>query len=171
MNMLVLILVILTLTSCSTPKQQPTATSADTPVPTTVRPTHTPQPASCAEVEGTCMELSFDGESCTYIGPSDLKPGSVTILFINDSEANASMNLVRHKEGKTIEDMLETFVDGYAESHHPSWTEEIRGVFRNIPSGRRHIWEGDLKSGIHTLVCARLSPLGVWFGTGLTVED
>ena len=66
------------LTSCATAAPEPTATD--------VPPTATPEPTSCEEVEGICLELTFDGESCIYEGPTDLNPGPVTIIFHNEGD-------------------------------------------------------------------------------------
>ena len=81
------------LTGCATAAPEIlTPEPTDTPVP----PTATPKPASCEEVEGICLWLSFDGESCTYEGPTALKAGPVTLIFINESEDGAGVDLVRH---------------------------------------------------------------------------
>jgi hypothetical protein len=32
-------------------------------------------------------------------------------------------------------------------------------------------WEGNLEPGTYTMICANTTPFGVWFGTGLIVED
>jgi len=79
--------------------------------------------------------------------------------------------MVRHTGGKTIQDMKDTFVEEPMSGHRPSWAIEIKGLWSGIPSGESHFWEGVLEPGIHTLVCARLTPLGVWFGGGFTVEE
>jgi len=155
----------------------PTSTAlpaTDTPIPATdtpIPPTKTPAPKSCEEVEGVCIELSFDGESCTYEGPTEIKSGHVTLIFLNESEGGAAANMVRHTGDQTIQDMKDTFVDEPVTGHSPSWAIDIQGVWRGIPSGDRYVWEGDLQPGIHTLVCARMTPPGVWFGGGLTVEE
>ena len=148
--------------------------STSTPIPPTatpVPPTDTPEPTSCEEVEGICLELTFHDESCTYEGPTELETGPVTLLFFNESEGYAAVNLVRHTGDQTIQDMLDTFVDGYSEGHAPSWTAHVPGVWRMVSAGRNHTWHGVLEPGIHTMVCARGHPWGVWFGTGLTVKD
>ena len=159
-----------------TPTPEPTATLVPptaTPVPPTdtPEPTSTSKPTSCEEVEGICLELTFDGGSCTYDGPTDFKTGSVTLNFLNESEGRAAVNLVRHTGDETIQDMKDTFVEEPSTGHHPYWTTEIYGVWKAIDAGESHTWEGALEPGIHTMVCARMTPLGVWFGTGLTVED
>ena len=163
----------LLVTACAT--AQPEQTSAPLPPTESPPPTDTSVPSTQAPNPvargGELLLLTFDGESCSYEGPTTLKAEPITLQFLNESEGGAAMNLVRHTGDETIQDMLDTFVDGYSEGHHPSWTVEVRGVWRRVNPGKSFTWEGVLEPGIHTLVCARLSPLGVWFGTGLTVEE
>ena len=114
--------------------------------------------------------LTFDGDSCTYEGPKFLKAGPVTLNFFNESEGGAAVNLVRHTGDETIQDMIDTFVEEPSTGHAPSWTSEV-GTWHPIRAGESYTWEGALEPGIHSMVCARIGPLGVWFGTGLTVVD
>jgi hypothetical protein len=116
------------------------------------------------------MELSFDGESCTYEGPTDFKKGWVTLLFINESEGRAAVNLLRHRGDYTIQDMIDFIGEEPSTLHHPYWSVEL-GTWKPIAPGESYAWKEILTPGIHTMVCARLSPRGAWFGTGLTVED
>ncbi len=73
-------------------------------------------------------------------------------------------------EGKTIQDMIDDLGPEPSTGHHPSWTHEL-GTWRSIAAGESHHWEGDLEPGLYAMVCASTSPLGVWFGTGLTVQS
>lgn len=141
-------------------------TEGSEPIP----PTATPEIMSCEGVAGTCLELTFDGESCTYAGPMEFKGGSVTLLFINASETHAAVNLLRHLEGKTIQDMLALFGDGVTTVHHPDWTEEL-GTWKETNPGMNQVWRGELESGTYTMVCGSLCPWLVYFGTGLTVGE
>ena len=155
------------LTSCATAAPEPTATD--------VPPTATPKPTSCEEVEGICLELSFDGESCTYEGPTDLKPGPVTIILLNESDGWASTNLMKLLGDKTLQDVSHYFSPEPSDKHAPSWTFSYPGVWKDIEAGESHFWEGVLEPGIHALFCVRHPPhpehLGVWLGSGLTVGD
>jgi hypothetical protein len=137
----------------------------------TVSPTDTPELTSCEEVEGICLELTFDGESCTYEGPTLFKSGPVTLLFLNESEGFAAVDLLRHNGDQSIQDMIDYFGEEPSTKHHPSWSTEFLDVWGYIESGNIRIWRGALEPGIHTMVCVKQIPNGVWFGTGLTVED
>ena len=113
-------------------------------------------------------KLTFDGERCTYQGPTDLKSGSVTLLFNNKSGVNAVVGLLRHTRDKTIQDMIDYMGEEPTTKHSPIWTQSL--LERSIPDDTSFAWEGLLDAGIHTMVCVGGSPQGVWFGTGLTVE-
>lgn len=81
------------------------------------------------------------------------------------------MNLVRHTGDETIQDVIDIIGEEPSKAHAPSWTVDIQGVWKWVSAGESHTWEGVLEPGIHHMVCARFTPYGVWFGTGLTVED
>lgn len=120
-------------------------------------------------VDPVALRLTFNGESCTYDGTTELGPGPVELVFLNESEESAAVNLVSIDEGYSIQDVIDDLGPEPSTGHHPSWTREL-GTWSSTAPGETHRWEGDLEAGLYAMVCARLSPLGVWFGTGLTVE-
>ena len=131
------------------------------------------EPSPCDEVDGTCLYLYFDGKGCTYKGPTELKPGPITLLFLNESEEYAAVNMMRLDEDKTIQDYIDHAGEEPSWKHAPDWVTHMDGVWRSlgVKIGESHTWEGILEPGIHTMVCATLLPSAIWFGTGLTVED
>ena len=122
-------------------------------------------------VSGGELQLTFDGESCTYEGPTLLKAGPAALHFYNNSDVVAAVNLVRHTGDETIQDIIDYIGEKPITLDAPSWTTPIRDVWGVTQDGETRIWEGELEPGIHTMACARLSPYGVWFGTGLEVID
>ena len=123
----------------------------------------------------TTLQLTFDGESCTYEGPTTLKAGPVTLIFNNNqSERGAAVNLVRHTGDETIQDMIDTIGEEPSTGYVPSWVEEL-GTWERVAPGESYTWEGVLEPGIHTMGCAKLTTglpgWEVWFGGGLTVEE
>ena len=184
-----LVLVMSFLIGCGSSQATPTPLPVATPLPdptdippeltaTQIEPTAThvpstniPNPTSCHEVEGNCLELSFDGDTCVYKGPTEIKPGSVTLLLLNESRGGALAGLVRLRDDKTIQDVRDRFVEEPITEHGTPWTIPINWPWRGVPPGESYVWEGDLEQGIHTLVCARITPFGVWFGAGFTVEE
>ena len=123
--------------------------------------------------EDRILKLTFDGERCTYEGPTNIKAGPVTLIFLNESDGWAATNMIRLLGDKTLQDVIYYNGEEPSTKHAPSWSVDIPGVWREIGAGESHIWEGALEPGIHALVCARTlpwpEPLGVWLGTGLTV--
>lgn len=121
-------------------------------------------------IENRVLRLTFDGESCSYEGPTVLKAGPITLIFFNESKGTAAVNLVVHTGDETIQDAIDYIGEEPTTKHHPYWTREL-GTWKGVLPGERLTWEGDLEPGIYHMVCARFTPFGVWFGTGLTVED
>jgi hypothetical protein len=76
--------------------------------------------------------------------------------------------MVSIDDGYTIQDVIDDLGPEPSTGHHPPWTREL-GTWKTTEHGESHYWEGDLEVGLYAMVCARLSPIGVWFGTGLTV--
>jgi len=135
---------------------------------TPVLPTRTPAPASCEELEGTCLNLTFDGEGCIYEGPTEVASGPVSLLFHNMSDEFAAVNLLMLLDGKTIEDVIEYSGEEPTTKHHPPWSREL-GTYKATAAGRNRHWKGELEPGEYFMVCAGFSS-GVWLGTGLTVK-
>jgi len=174
-NMVFLLVALLLVTACATTQPAPTSTS--------LPPTETPQPRSCDVVDGICLDLTFDGESCIYDGPTDLPSGPVTLIFHNESDEWAFTHMIRILGDKTIQDVILRVGEEPSEQHAAhvwrwfaaSWWLKIPGVWRDLGAGESQIWEGVLEPGIHALFCVRHPPhpehLGVWLGSGLTVGD
>ena len=139
------------------PVPEPTNTLMP-PTRSPVPPTAAPKPASCEEIDGICLQLTFDGEGCSYLGPTDIKTGSVTLIFLNESDVRAATNMIRLLEDKTLEDVIEYNGEEPSTKHAPRWSVDVRGVYWGINPAESHIWEGVLEPGIHAMVCARLQP-------------
>jgi hypothetical protein len=162
-----ILIVLLVLSACSIRVQNPTTTS--------LPPTTTPQPTSCNSVEGPCVEITFDGDTCTFEGPSELIPGPLAFIFYNESQDWASSNLMKLTEGKTIEDLRAYFWEEPSENHQPPWSISIPGSWKEIQGGEAHFWEGIVEPGIYTLVCVHSTPwpkpIGVWVGPIWTIKE
>ena len=134
-----------------------------------VSPTNTPEPTSCEEVDGNCFLLIFDGENCMYKGPATQEEGPVTLLFINNGDWLARVNLMRHQGEESIQDMIDYLGEEPSTKHTPTWAAAL-GPWVPVGSGERHTSEEILKSGIHTMVCAD-NRYGWWLGGGFNVEE
>ncbi len=158
-----------------TPTPEPTATPApptSTPIPPTdtpTPPTATPETTSCEEIEGNCLELIWDGESCTYEGPEEIKTGSVTLIFRNKTEEPAGTGLVRLLGDATTEDMIDFVNQSTTRDHWPSFALVLDAGWAY--PGKSNIWEGFPELGVHTMVCFTDPPWDIWVGGTFTVED
>jgi hypothetical protein len=117
------------------------------------------------------LSLNIDGKSCTYEGPTLLKPGPITLRFYNESEGWAATNLLKHSGDETIQDAIDYIGEEPTTKYRPAWAQDL-GTWEEIAAGKSYRWKGDLELGIYHMVCASTSPgYGAWFGAGLTVED
>ena len=91
----------------------------------------------------TTLQLTFDGESCTYEGPTTLKAGLVTLLFLNESDGWAGTNLVMPLGDKTLQDLIDLFGEEPSQQHAPSWSFSIPGVWKEINAGEEIIKYGE----------------------------
>ena len=143
------------------------------PTSTPIPPTATSVPTPCDDVDGTCLYLFFGGDDCVYKGPSEIKSGPVTLLFLNESEETAVVNMLRLDEDKTVQDYIDHAGEEPSPFHAPYWVTHMDGVWGagNFGIGESHTWEGILEPGIHVMVCGGMKPLALWTGGVLTVED
>ena len=139
------------------------------PEPATIEPTTTTGPTATEAVEAVLLHLTFDGESCTYEGPTELTPGPVELRFYNESETGAAVNFLQLLEGKTYQDVIEHTGPEPSTKHAPSWAREL-GSWSTTLAGGGSNWKGDLEPASYFMVCARVFPLAVWLRTGLTVK-
>jgi hypothetical protein len=171
----VVVLIVGCSSSDDTADEPTTATSATIVAPpetvTTVATTTTTTEATTtvAPPEATELRLTFDGETCTYEGPTEPQPGPVELIYVNDSEGEAWVALNRHNGDETIQDAIDHFGPSPSPTPCPYWKTDV--ARSSAAPGDTYRWEGDLQAATHHLVCYRNPPLEVWFGTGLTVEE
>jgi hypothetical protein len=139
-------------------------TTTGTPAPTVAAPETVNSTASTAQL----LRLTFDGETCTYEGPTQLRPGPAELIYTNDSQGKAWVALNRHNGDETIQDAVDHFGPSPSPTPCPDWKSDV--ARSSVAPGETYRWEGDLETATHHMVCYQTSPLQVWFGTGLTVE-
>jgi len=173
-------LLVALLTGCAkaapgTPIPEPTAMAVPptsipiSPIATLTSLAMTAEPTSCEEVDGNCLELTFDGKSCTYEGPKELQSGPVVLVYINKSEQLANVALNQHTGDETIQDAIDHFGESPSPKPCPAWKRDIVRTF--VLPGDAYFWEGKLEEATYHMVCYQEgSPLKVWFGTGLMVH-
>ena len=114
------------------------------------------------------LQLTFDGEQCTYQGPSVLSAGQVEVVFHNESAEDIWFDSVRLDEGRTIQEIIDYTADR-SSFGRPSWTvyiwsqDRISASSSSIPTMRT------VAPGLHALMCGTETPSYAYFGSGLTV--
>jgi len=64
------------------------------------------------------LKSTFYGDSINFEGPTDFKAQPVKLIFYNQGSSLAAANLVKHKDGYSHQDMLDTFEGGLYFGHH-----------------------------------------------------
>ena len=102
------------------PTSQPTPTTAATPAPTATTP-------------GLSAKVTFDGETCSYVGPTVLPDGTILrIEYAPDQEFAASRLLIYGVEpGTTYQDLLDSLAndDGNVATDVPDWVYQQTATF------------------------------------------
>ncbi|MEE8356743.1 MAG: hypothetical protein V3R33_05485 [Anaerolineales bacterium] len=118
------------------------------------------------------LNLTFTGDDCIYEGPDEIKAGPVSLAFYNENDSISAMNFMRHKGGESIQDMIDYLGAAPSTKHHPDWTDDFTYyTWKKITSGTSITFDFELEPGIYSMVCAQILPYGVWFGTGLIVQE
>ena len=115
------------------------------------------------------LQLTFDGEQCTYEGPSVLSAGDgqVEVVYHNETSEKSWFNFVWLDEGRTTQDMLDYNADN--PTGPPSWTTGV-WVQNNMPANSSSIpTMRTVAPGLHWLVCGQEPSFDAYFGAELTV--
>ena len=105
------------------------------------------------------LQLTFDGEQCTYEGPSVLSAGEVEVVYHNESSESSWFQFVRLDEDKTLGEIIDDFED-------PSIVgrPRISANTSSIPTP----WT--VAPGFYILVCGTWVPYDAYFGLVLGVS-
>ncbi|MBN1123119.1 MAG: hypothetical protein JXJ17_18750 [Anaerolineae bacterium] len=159
--LLVVLLMAITVVGCqSAPQAEAAPVEAVEEAAPAVDPTPEPDP----------LVFTFDGETCTYEGPTTISTGLVPVMFYNNGEEMARVGGVRLVEGKTWDDLIAYWQENGPESQPPDWA--IKEASTNTVLGG-----GESKSSIRLVpgeygfFCTTVSPSRGWPGTPLTVEE
>ena len=109
--------------------------------------------------------ITFDGEGCTYDGPSVVSEGNRIITFKNNSEHSVSLDVARLDTGKTWQDVLDN-IDLWT-GQPPTWVTFVRT--RPLPDNP-DTREYALTEGLYLIVCLSASPLSAWPAAPLEVR-
>ena len=114
------------------------------------------------------VQLTFDGEQCTYEGPSVLSAGEVEIVYHNETAESAWFNFVRLDEGRTTQDMLDYAADPNNRGA-PSWTVGVLALNLVPANSSSTPVMRTVAPGLHSLVCGQEPSFDAYFGAELTV--
>lgn len=111
--------------------------------------------------------ITFDGEECTYDGPSVVDGGEQIITLKNNSGWEVNLDVSRIDEGKTWQDVLD-HESGLESGHRPAWlTSVVIGTSPDNPEAREYT----LTEGLYSIVCWSSSPHVVWPAAPLEVRS
>lgn len=128
--------------------------------------------------ESRTLELTFDGESCIYDGPSQLSPGDLELAFHNNSADVAWVDFVKLDEGLTTEDLengvaeLQAAILAGAEvpEGRPPWTTGVWTALE-VPAGEQPKGTATLDPGVYGVACGPWAPYFAHYGGGFAVES
>ena len=106
---------------------------------------------SCEGKDEGDIIFTFDGEECTYSGPSEVDPGTHPIVQRNLTDLNAGFYIERlHTEkGKTVEDWIEynEAIEDWYYSTPPPYVSAVGTTSYVSSNDQDAIWEWELKPG------------------------
>jgi hypothetical protein len=160
----------------------PTATAVPptaTAVPPTATATETPTPelSGCERVLGRCIEIVYEDESCTQVGPETLQAGMMTLVLTNRDKDQRTIYFHTLEDGKTWSDVEEYYGPFPSSQVMPAWVRVTS--FRAVPPHDSVRDRLELTAGTYFSLCKppqpaigrmRLGPVRLLGGT-LTVED
>ena len=119
--------------------------------------------------ESRVLQMTFDGQQCTYEGPSVLSAGEVEITYQNQTTERVWADFSRLDEGRTIQDLLDYNADpssfGQPLFYTSVWIE--RTLFANSSSTPKM---AIVEPGLYFLTCGTWTPsYASYSGSALTV--
>lgn len=121
-------------------------------------------PSSTAPAESTTTDMpsdsvtltvAFDGNTCSYDGPTELSPGEVTLTLVNDSTKTTFAEIAKLQDGVTFDDVIAFHAPEPFEGTRPN--DEL---YEPEVIEQAQAWAGDqgsisgaLETGEYVLVC------------------
>ena len=147
----------------------PTATNTPVPSTATITNTPTPRPSLCEGVEGDCLEIRYEKDNCTHVGPEIVPAGQITLVFSNYANSAVGIDLEKLDEGKTWQAMSNYMRPLPFMGSQPDWSSDV--IMVSVPPGDSTKRQEELTLGIYISVCGQSGRPGVWLGGQLIVED
>jgi hypothetical protein len=124
----------------------------------------------CDSQGGKCIFVSFDGTNCEVTGPTDNHVGKYTVIFSNQSEGEARVEVVWiTDDNKTIQDLEEDIRDRPKE--YRTWVIGAGFWDQTVDPGETVTMTATTRpqlAGDYGVVCDRI-PHYVVFGSGFTI--
>jgi len=98
--------------------------AAPTPISPTATPTPTSGPLPGSVPEG--IEVTFDGNECTVSGQTESPIGEHSFILNDLSEMNSELWVLRLRNGKTFQDLLDEQGEPGVWWAKPSWVSHAR---------------------------------------------
>lgn len=116
-----------------------------------------------APTDMTTLTVTFDGEGCSYPGPSQLPPGTVILEFVDDSDGHSDMRMTmtRLEDGVTYEDVTAFYSPEPYEGNPPEDLFETEQADYTVGGGtdERPGWiTAELETGEYAMVCFEFIP-------------
>ena len=115
------------------------------------------------------VEISFNGESCEYLGPERLPTGATDFAFTNESDIVASGVVLQITDDRTYADVEELSRSDPEWNGDEEWSELVSPA-ASVASGNSYEWVSDLAEGSHYVVCLDGALESFFYGGGFTVE-
>ena len=124
----------------------------------------------CDAEEGPCIGLRFDGDNCTFEGPTDTRTGEFTIILVNEGEGLANFELVSVDEGMTLEDLEEEVATNPRSPRPPAWISPVGIWGETVPVGETVSVKRIVLPGDYGVLCNRVPQYAI-NGDGFTIES
>jgi hypothetical protein len=123
----------------------------------------------CDAEEGPCIGVRFDGDNCTVEGPTEKVLGTYALIFANESEGAARVEIGRLSSGWDLMDLVKDTADrptGYA----PTWTLPMGLWNTTVAAGETHTYQPELgEAADYGILCFRIPQYAI-YGDGFTLE-
>ena len=164
-QLIICLLIVIVISGCGTTQELPA------PVPPTATPELEPVEPTAKTKSQPVVEITFNGDECNYSGPDSFPQGKVSVIFINQSEAEAGFGLIQLTDGNVWDDFLEFLgPPGSEHSGPPQWGEAFD--IRTTGAGETQEFSPFLMAEEYGLYCIMpKSPNDkMWAGAPFTVE-
>jgi hypothetical protein len=125
--------------------------------------------------QGVVLTVNFDGDTCTYDGPTELSPGAVTITLVNKSSKTAYVDVAKLNADVTFEDFVAFHTPEPHEGARPDQLATFDFGETQAYGGDNGSTSGALETGEYALACLQRGNANalVWIARpgGVTVTE